>query len=106
MKTYTLDTNIIAYIMKGKYKLNERLTDVLEAGDQIVINPISYYEICRGLIAINASKKLDQFMLMCEVFGIPEINRDMLDIAAQIYSELKTKKSSSRTQIYLLQQYV
>ena len=91
MKTYTLDTNIISYLMKGTHKINESLTDLIEAGDQIVINPISYYEICRGLIAINATKKLDQFKNMCDVFGIPEINRDVLDNAAQIYSELKAK---------------
>ncbi len=75
MKIYTLDTNIITYLMKGIHKVNESLNDTIEAGDQIVINPISYYEICRGLIAINAAKKLSQFQDMCDVFGIPEINR-------------------------------
>ncbi len=34
MKTYTLDTNNIAYLMKGMYKLNIRLADVVESGDQ------------------------------------------------------------------------
>jgi len=56
MKVYTLNTNIIAYLMKSMHGINNKLAAIIKTGDKMVINPISYYEICMGLIAINSLK--------------------------------------------------
>ena len=67
MKTFILDTNAVAYLMKGMHGLDKKLLDVLEKGNKIIINPITYYEICRGLIAANSLQKLKTFKEFCEI---------------------------------------
>ena len=91
MKIYTLDTNIIAYLMKGMQDIDKKLAAVTKEGNNIIINPITYYEICRGLLVVNALKKLETFKEICEVFGVVEFKREILDKAAEIYNELKSK---------------
>ena len=56
----------------------------------ISIPNIVYYEIKRGLLAKNgASTKLNRFINFAKVLGIVELKTSTLDIAAQIYADLK-----------------
>lgn len=50
MKQYTFDTNILSYYLKGNEGIRDRLNKELLEGNQFIINPITYYEISRGLI--------------------------------------------------------
>ncbi|MBU0581142.1 MAG: VapC toxin family PIN domain ribonuclease, partial [Candidatus Margulisbacteria bacterium] len=61
--SYILDTNIITAILKDNRKLLRKVQREQFRGNVIFINCISYYEIKRGLIAINALKKLNKFEL-------------------------------------------
>lgn len=89
-QTFTLDTNIVTYLLKGIKSIDALLKAELRKGNTIVINPITYYEVCRGLISINAESKLQTFKEMCELFGIIKLTTEDLDIASNIYSILKT----------------
>lgn len=55
--TYVLDTNILTPILKEDER-NERIKQKVQKltleGKVILINGISYYEIKRGLLAVNA----------------------------------------------------
>ncbi len=53
MISYTFDTNILSYYLKGNDSIANQLKEKLASGNQFIINPITYYEINRGLLAIN-----------------------------------------------------
>jgi predicted nucleic acid-binding protein len=49
MTTYALDSNIVSYILQKQEAVSNRLYNKMEAGNEIVIPPIVYYEIRRVL---------------------------------------------------------
>lgn len=91
IKKYTFDTNILSYYIRGNEEIKNRLTRELSGGNQFIINPITYYEISRGLLAINSPVKSKKFKELCQVFGILELSKRVLDIAAQNYAILRKK---------------
>ena len=91
MITITLDTNIVAYLLKGLYDVEKKIKAEISNGNKLVINPITYYEVCRGLIAINSSAKLHTFKEICELFGVVELTKASLERSAVIYADLKNK---------------
>ena len=91
MKRFTFDTNILSYYLKGNDEIGDRLKKEFSSGNEFIINPITYYEINRGLLAINNHKKLTKFKVLCDVFGIIELSNKVFDKAAQIYANLRKK---------------
>jgi predicted nucleic acid-binding protein len=91
IKKYTFDTNILSYYIRGNEEIKNRLNRELSEGNQFIINPITYYEISRGLLAINSPVKSQKFKELCQVFGILELSNRVLDIAAQNYAILRKK---------------
>jgi predicted nucleic acid-binding protein len=94
MKIYVLDTNIISFYLKGNVTIADTLETVLMRGDRILIAPIAYYEIKRGLVAVNSQKRLYDFHKICVLFGVGQFDNNILDTAAEIYVE---QKKSGRT---------
>jgi predicted nucleic acid-binding protein len=87
MKFFVLDTNIISFYLKGNETIESNIIRTLTEGNSIVIAPIAYYEIKRGLMAINASKRLKEFAKLCELFGIGQLDNSIMDLAVEIYVE-------------------
>lgn len=87
--TYFLDTNIISYLLKGNASVLKRLEELAEDDNQFEIPSIAYYEIKRGLIASGATIKLTRFLNFVKQIGIAELKTSTLDLAAQIYADLK-----------------
>ena len=87
--TYFLDTNIISYLLKGNASVLKRLEELAEDDNQFEIPSIAYYEIKRGLIASGATTKLTRFLNFVKQIGIAELKTSTLDLAAQIYADLK-----------------
>lgn len=81
--TYYLDANIVSYLLKGNKEIFSKLSD-LASNDHTI-----YIEIKRGLLANGASTKLNRFINFAKVLGIVELKTSTLDIAAQIYADLK-----------------
>lgn len=50
---------------------------------------ITYYETKRGLIASSSKSKMKTFMWFVNLFGIVGITSNTLDIAANVYANLK-----------------
>jgi len=50
MNTYVLDTNIISYYLKQDDKVVCNIKRSISQKDDIIIAPIAYYEIKRGLL--------------------------------------------------------
>jgi len=88
MTTYALDTNIVTYYLKGSQTIIDRVADETDNENCIIIPPMVFYEIKRWLLTINSSKKLALFETMCSLSGIGVIDRDILEAAAVIYSDL------------------
>ena len=90
--TYILDTTIITAILKGNENVTKKVRQIIIEGRDILINGISYYEIKRGLVAVNATNQLSKFDSLCQQFGLVFLNtRAIFDMAANIYASLKQK---------------
>ncbi|MCL2615547.1 MAG: type II toxin-antitoxin system VapC family toxin [Dehalococcoidia bacterium] len=93
MSAIVIDTNIISFYLREDRHVIDNIEKALIAGDELIIAPIAYYEIRRGLVAVNSVKRLIKFEHLCEVFPVGKLDNAILDIAADIYVELKGKGS-------------
>jgi predicted nucleic acid-binding protein len=89
MNTYILDTNIISFYIKGQKIVADKITSALMNGDSVLIAPMAYYEIKRGLMAINSQKRLEIFNKLCNLLGVGQFDNSILDAASEIYVELR-----------------
>jgi predicted nucleic acid-binding protein len=65
---------------------------MLFTGNEVIIGPIAYYEVKRGLLAIKAEKRIIEFNALCKILGVGQLDNSILDFAADSYRELKEKK--------------
>ena len=91
MTQYALDANIVTYYLKGDKTIIDRVSAETDNGNSIIIPPMVFYEIKRWLLTLNAVKKLELFENMCLLSGIDTIGKEILEIAALIYSDLQKK---------------
>jgi len=91
MSCYALDTNIVSYLLRGDKEIQERIYYEVKKGEGLIILPIVYYEVKRGLIDKNALVKFATFERLCSMFGIDCMDTKTLDIAANIYADRKQK---------------
>jgi predicted nucleic acid-binding protein len=87
MNVFVLDTNIISFYLKGNEMVTDNIASALTNGDSILVAPIAYYEIKRGLMAINSQTRLREFDNFCKLFGAGQFDNSDLDMAAEIYAE-------------------
>ena len=87
MTTYALDTNIISYFLREDNTVVSRVRSILNAGNKLIIPPLVYYEVTRGLLLKDARKQTSAFNKFCQHIPIGEMNLRVLDIAAKIYVE-------------------
>ena len=89
MTTFALDTNIVSYVLQGRDDASSRLEAETKRGNQVVIPPIVYYEIRRGLLASGATRKARLFDELLSDIKVDNIDTATLDIAASEYARLK-----------------
>jgi len=89
MSGYAVDTNIISFLLRGDRQVQKRIYKEANQGVGVIIPPIAYYEIKRGLIDSNATTKLDAFERLCGILGVNVMDKKTLDTAANIYATLK-----------------
>ena len=92
MKTYALDTNIISYFLRKDKKVESHVRNVLQSGNgELIIPPLVYYEVRRGLLLKDARGQTAAFDGFCKRIPVGKITRPMLDEAARIYANLRGK---------------
>ena len=102
MSIYALDSNIISFYLKGNITVNENIGKAIEAGHKIVINPFSYYEVKRGLLLINASKKLSELESLCQLFPVGLLGDYLLEDAIKLYvEERRAKRNTGDADIFI-----
>ena len=86
---YIIDSDIISYYLKGNEQIKNKLIENELNNNCIFITCINYWEIKRGLLKINADRKLKDFEEFCEEFKIIFLDKiEMFDIAADIWANL------------------
>lgn len=89
MSVYALDANIVSYYLKENALVIGHIEEALIAGDEIVIGPIAYYEVRRGLLALGSPERLRKFERFCQMFSVGRLDNQILDTAADIYVDLR-----------------
>ncbi|MFM5981503.1 MAG: type II toxin-antitoxin system VapC family toxin [Sphaerospermopsis kisseleviana] len=90
--SYLLDTNIVSASLKQNVTINAKLQEVSKLELDIFISGITYYEVQRGLLRSNATKKLALFAQFCQDY--PVLFLDDLRIfqkASEIHADLTNK---------------
>jgi len=90
MSVFVLDANIVSFYIKNNPKVIENIEQAIIKGDDILIAPIAYYEVRRGLLAIGSVKRMEKFIELCKMFTVGQLDNSILDIASGIYVDLRT----------------
>ncbi|MBD2665403.1 hypothetical protein B6N60_02770 [Richelia sinica FACHB-800] len=86
---YLLDTNIVSASLKQNLKIALKITEMRRQGELLAISGITYYEIQRGLIRTNATKKLALFQQFCQDYPILFLNDlRIFEKASEIHADL------------------
>jgi predicted nucleic acid-binding protein len=91
MNGFALDSNIISFHLKDNEKVQRNVDRALLLKNNIVIPPFAYYEVKRGLKAINAKKLLRDLDAFCARMQVGKIDDTLLEQAIPIYVELQHK---------------
>jgi predicted nucleic acid-binding protein len=85
MSVYVLDSNIVSFYLKEHKQVISRLEEAILAGDEVLIAPIAYYEVRRGLLRVGAENRMKKFVKLCQMFAVGQLDNSILDVAADIY---------------------
>jgi tRNA(fMet)-specific endonuclease VapC len=81
--------NIISALFKNNINVASRIQAALFKGDNIGIDAMVYYEIYRGLLAVNATSKMSQFGRFCNTYGVVLYDRlNIFEQASLVYATL------------------
>ena len=104
MNVYALDSNIISFYLKGNTTVIKCIEKAINDDNKIVIPPIVYYEVKRGLKFINATKKMKEFETLCKLFPVGELGDYLIEKSIDIY--IQERKATQKMRIYLSQFFV
>ena len=102
MSVYALDSNIISFYLRGNAVVIENIEKAISNGHSIVIPPIVYYEVKRGLMLVNATKQLKKFETLCELFSVGELGDYLLEESISVYiQERKAGRNTEDADIFI-----
>lgn len=100
---YLLDSNIVSYFLKKITTVNHKLRQVTLRGDGIFISCITYYEVKRGLLSINATRQLADFHQFCSDYGILFLDDiAIIEKACEIHVDLRCRGLTIQEQDILI----
>ncbi|MDR0868608.1 MAG: type II toxin-antitoxin system VapC family toxin [Planctomycetota bacterium] len=91
MNAFVLDANIVSFRLRGNEIVAANIRRALETGAQVLVAPLAYYEVKRGLIAAGADRQLNEFVRFCADCPVGKLDNDILDAAAEIYADLRKR---------------
>ncbi len=90
--SYLLDSNIVSYILKRNVIVDQKFREVRRLKQDVFISCITYYEVKRGLLAINATRQLAEFNKFCQTYKILLIDDlEIIELACEIYVDLQRR---------------
>jgi tRNA(fMet)-specific endonuclease VapC len=84
-----LDTNIISYFFNANTKIKEKMLEAIDNDENICTTVINIYEILKGFRWKNNKFKETQFMEFLENILVFTIDDDVINIASDLYSNLR-----------------
>ncbi|NEQ35788.1 MAG: type II toxin-antitoxin system VapC family toxin [Okeania sp. SIO3I5] len=89
---YLLDTNIVSAFVNQNQKIRDKLLEVYTREQDIYISCISFYEVKRGLLYVNATRKLSEFNKFCQKVTILFLeNLEIIEKATEIHINFRRK---------------
>jgi tRNA(fMet)-specific endonuclease VapC len=90
--SYLLDSNIVSYILKKNATVDQRFREVRRLRQDVFISCITYYEVKRGLLAINATRQLAEFQNFCQIYQVLLIDDlEIIERACEIHLDLQRR---------------
>ena len=84
-----LDTDIISYYFNSNEKIKEKLLETIDNDENICTTVINVYEILKGFKWRSNQNKENQFKEFLRDVMIFTIDDDVINIASEIYSNLR-----------------
>lgn len=101
--SYLLDTNIVSLAVRDNLKIKAKLQSIEFQGINIYISCITYFEIRRGFLAVDAPKQRARFVFFCWKYPIILLNDlAILEKAAEIHANLRLKGLPIQTEDILI----
>ncbi|MEA5516308.1 type II toxin-antitoxin system VapC family toxin [Nodularia sp. UHCC 0506] len=101
--SYLLDSNIVSYILKKNATVDKRFREVRRLRQDVFISCITYYEVKRGLLAINASRQLAEFQKFCQIYQVLLIDDlEIIERACEIHLDLQRRGFTIQEQDILI----
>ena len=103
MKQYLLDTNIVSLAVRDNLKIKAKLQSIEFRGIDIYISCITYFEIRRGFLAVDAPKQRARFEVFCQKYPIIFLDDlAILEKAAEIHANLRLRGLPIQTEDILI----
>ena len=101
--SYLLDTNIVSLAIKDNLQIIEKLEDIKAQRKRISISCITYFEVKRGLLAVDAPKQRERFNNFCQRYQIILLDDlAILEKAAEIHANLRLRGLPIQTEDILI----
>lgn len=88
---YVIDTNILSALLRKERLAFQRTAAALNQGAELVICPIVFYEILRGLLHRDAQRQLDFFRDYSTTLTWEDLEREDWEFAARLWAEVRSK---------------
>ena len=100
---YLLDTNIVSLALRNNFKVTAEIAQLKSQRQILSISCITYFEIKRGLFAVNATKQLEKFDNFCKDYQIILLDDlGILEKAAEIHANLRLRGLPIQTEDILI----
>jgi tRNA(fMet)-specific endonuclease VapC len=100
---YLLDTNIVSFALKQNSQILQKIEKLKTKEENIFISCITYFEIRRGFLAVDAPKQRERFKEFCQDYQIIFLdNLAILEKAAEIHANLRLRGLPIQTEDILI----
>ena len=100
---YLLDTNIVSLALRNNFKVTAEIAQLKSQRQILSISCITYFEVKRGLFAVNATKQLEKFDNFCKDYQIILLDDlGILEKAAEIHANLRLRGLPIQTEDILI----
>ena len=100
---YLLDTNIVSLAIKSNRLVNQKLREIKAQRKSVFISCITYFEVRRGFLAVDAPKQRERFNRFCQDYPIIFLDDlAILEKAAEIHANLRLRGMPIQTEDVLI----
>ena len=88
---YLFDTNIVSLAIKNNISINQKIRELKAQRKSIFMSCITYFEIRRGFLAVDAPKQRARFEDFCQRYPIILLDDlAILEKAAEVHEPLRS----------------